>query len=157
MSDTFLTPEELAELTGCRTIPMQLRWLNRHECPHYVSARGTPVVSRAAAEQHEPNRMATDPVPSFNKIMKGFRVPNKMVGVYFLIKDGAIQYIGQTRSFFVRMAPHAAEKDFDSVILLPFDVEELDDMEAELIARYQPPLNKHGIKKTARALELEDV
>lgn len=46
MSD-YLSPAELAELTGHRQRPAQIAWLKRRRWRHEVSGRGDPRVLRA--------------------------------------------------------------------------------------------------------------
>ncbi|MDR6381770.1 DUF4224 domain-containing protein [Paraburkholderia caribensis] len=57
MSDTFLSPEEMAELTGVRTgrrgksrEELQIEWLRTSGIPFWTNARGRPVVARVAIE-----------------------------------------------------------------------------------------------------------
>lgn len=44
---TFLTPDEVATLTGRRFKALQIEWLRRAGIPHWVNAAGRPVVARA--------------------------------------------------------------------------------------------------------------
>lgn len=55
MSDTFLSPDEVADLTGIRTgkhgrtrEQLQADWLRSSGIPHWVNARGRPIIARAA-------------------------------------------------------------------------------------------------------------
>lgn len=57
MSDTFLTEEEVAELTGIRTgrrgktrEQLQVEWLRTSGIPFWANARGRPIIARAAIE-----------------------------------------------------------------------------------------------------------
>jgi Domain of unknown function (DUF4224) len=50
MSNTFLTPEELAELTESRLRSKQVDWLDRHGWVYVLSRLGNPRVLRAHAE-----------------------------------------------------------------------------------------------------------
>ena len=64
-TSTFLNAKELAELTGIRTgkhgktrEQLQAAALDRMRVPHFVNARGCPVVARAVIEGgavHQPN------------------------------------------------------------------------------------------------------
>ncbi|MCE5393963.1 MAG: DUF4224 domain-containing protein [Acidithiobacillus sp.] len=49
---TFLTPEDLYNLTGLKTKPGQIRWLQERGYRHEVSAVGRPVVLWAEVERH---------------------------------------------------------------------------------------------------------
>ncbi|WNC88827.1 DUF4224 domain-containing protein [Paraburkholderia sp. FT54] len=62
MSETFLTPEEIAELTGIRTgrrgktrEQLQAEWLRTTGLPFWVNARGRPTVPRSAIEGKQAN------------------------------------------------------------------------------------------------------
>jgi Domain of unknown function (DUF4224) len=57
MTNTFLTPEEVAELTDIRVgrrgrsrEELQIEWLRTSGIPFWTSARGRPVIARAAIE-----------------------------------------------------------------------------------------------------------
>ncbi|VVE07538.1 DUF4224 domain-containing protein [Pandoraea sputorum] len=57
MSDTFLTAEEVAELSGVRSgrrgksrEELQSDWLRSAGIPFWVNARGRPIVARVAIE-----------------------------------------------------------------------------------------------------------
>lgn len=66
MSDTFLTPEEVAELSGVRKgkrgksrDELQVEWLRSVAIPFWTNVRGRPIVARAAIE----GRTRGDEVP----------------------------------------------------------------------------------------------
>lgn len=47
----FLTPDELAQLTGYKTSGRQIDWLRRHGITFTINALGRPVVPREAVYQ----------------------------------------------------------------------------------------------------------
>lgn len=51
MDNEFLTPEELAELTGRKLMSYQRAWLDRNGFIYVINAAGRPVVSRAYLRQ----------------------------------------------------------------------------------------------------------
>ncbi|MGF6504700.1 DUF4224 domain-containing protein [Paraburkholderia tuberum] len=66
MTDTFLSPEEVAELTGVRVgrrgktrEELQVAWLRTSGIPFWENARGRPIIARAAIE----GRIARDDLP----------------------------------------------------------------------------------------------
>jgi hypothetical protein len=64
------------------------------------------------------------------------------VGVYALICDGNVIYVGQSRHVYARVAEHQRNKHFDSVMVCQLAEEDLDDVETFLIAMLNPPLNR---------------
>lgn len=57
MSDTFLSAEEVAELSGIRTgqngksrEELQIAWLRTSGIPFWTNARGRPIIARSAIE-----------------------------------------------------------------------------------------------------------
>jgi len=57
MSDTFLSPREIEELTGVKTgrdkrtrEELQIAWLRASGIPFWTNARGRPIIARAAIE-----------------------------------------------------------------------------------------------------------
>lgn len=61
-------------------------------------------------------------------------------GVYFLIKDMAIVYIGQSINIASRITQHR-DKEFDSVSYVACEKSEMDILESLYILAYKPPLN----------------
>jgi hypothetical protein len=66
----FLTPADVAELTGIRTgrggrtrEQLQADWLRAHGIAHWVNARGRPIVARTAIEGRAVDQ-ATPPAPA---------------------------------------------------------------------------------------------
>ncbi|OBR54133.1 DUF4224 domain-containing protein [Paraburkholderia tropica] len=62
MSDTFLTAEEVGELTGIRMgrggktrEQRQVEWLRTSGIPFWTNARGRPIIARVAIEGRQKN------------------------------------------------------------------------------------------------------
>lgn len=83
--------------------------------------------------------------------MEAFHIalPPKRSGVYHLIRDGVVVYVGQTENIFARLGGHRV-KDFDDVAFFPCEVSELDTLEEEHLARLRPALNSEGVRKPYR-------
>lgn len=65
------------------------------------------------------------------------------IGIYFLIKENKIVYVGQTKSGIKRIYQHLNKKDFDSYsFFIIKDKKELDKIEAYFITKYRPIYNK---------------
>ena len=81
-------------------------------------------------------------------------------GVYFLVQDQSIAYIGQSVHAASRLVNHSREKEFNAAYFLPVPRCELDRIEGALIRFFEPPLNgrvKVGGKVTAPAEVTPDI
>lgn len=87
--------------------------------------------------------------------------PVKIVpGVYFLISEGKIVYVGQSNNVLRRVATHTSDTictgKFDSYAYISCDVSSLNTVEQHYIRKFNPPLNLHhanhlGIRQSLRA------
>lgn len=59
MTETFLSREEISELTGAKTRRKQFAVLRTNGIRHYTNAAGWPVVARSAVEGEPPKREET--------------------------------------------------------------------------------------------------
>lgn len=64
-------------------------------------------------------------------------------GIYFLVKNGEVVYVGQSVNPGFRIATHMADdrKDFDSAFLVPVPASRLNDVEGAMIRLLRPRLN----------------
>lgn len=62
-------------------------------------------------------------------------------GVYFLIKNRRVIYVGQSVNIFSRLREHRKDKDFDSFKFLQCKRHELDVIESKYIYALKPKLN----------------
>jgi hypothetical protein len=62
-------------------------------------------------------------------------------GIYFLCRDGALLYIGQSVNAAGRVAEHYRRYEFESVFFLPWPADDLNRIEAALIRTLRPTLN----------------
>lgn len=67
-------------------------------------------------------------------------------GVYFLFKRKKLLYVGQSRNVFSRVGTHARKVKFDSFTYLEYPLHLLSKYEQHYIAKFQPPLNKQGVR-----------
>jgi hypothetical protein len=63
-------------------------------------------------------------------------------GIYFLLKAGAVVYVGQSACVRRRLGQHLAAMDFDRALWIQLERGMLDVAEACLIALFRPALNK---------------
>lgn len=73
------------------------------------------------------------------------------VGVYFLVREGEVQYIGQSTNVAARVSCHRGKIDFDSVFVLECAVKDLDRTEGSLIRAMRPRMNGQTLTGNMRA------
>jgi hypothetical protein len=116
---------------------------------------------RAMELARNPLPMQLSHVPAIKKSVKGVKEIHAIVndtaveidliniacGVYFLLKQDEIVYIGQSVDCFSRVLSHMKDtsKDFNRACYFPVCREELDDIEETLIALFKPKQNRRGI------------
>jgi excinuclease UvrABC nuclease subunit len=69
-------------------------------------------------------------------------VPIQKTGVYFLIANKKIVYVGQSHNIPGRVAEHMLSKEFDSFAFVPAKKEELDSLERAYINKFLPVYNR---------------
>lgn len=65
----------------------------------------------------------------------------KEPGIYFLLRRGRIEYIGQSIDVFVRIRQHEKRKQFDAFCWIPCEIDKLAATEKYLIEKFRPPQN----------------
>lgn len=73
--------------------------------------------------------------------MRVYEVPETVSGIYLLIKEGRVVYVGQSVDIHRRVLAHKNEKSFDSYQVIPAPEPLLDDLETLLVLAYNPPYN----------------
>jgi hypothetical protein len=145
MESMFLTDEELTGLTSCKTNWAKVRWLTANEIPYIVRPDGSPAVSRSAYNLATFEREPVSPFPSAVEVMRIDRIPRSLCGIYFLWRMGEVVYVGMSRNALARIAQHLkSDKEFDSISLIESSLDTLKDLEAEMIARFDPIYNVMG-------------
>jgi len=69
-----------------------------------------------------------------------FKVPAQP-GIYFLIRNGEVVYVGQSAIPMRRLGDHARDKIFDSVAFVPCPLEDVKKVERQYIKQFQPVYN----------------
>jgi hypothetical protein len=75
-------------------------------------------------------------------------------GIYFLISDDEIVYIGQSINVISRVASHKKDKEFDSFSYVEVPKDGLSLFEAAYIDAYKPKLNERFYPDVARLYRL---
>lgn len=89
-------------------------------------------------------------------IVAGAMAWAKVSGIYFLIRDGRVVYVGQSVDVFGRISTHQRDKTFDAIAYVPCERHLLDKMESLYIHTLRPPLNgdmRNGNKLAPLALD----
>jgi hypothetical protein len=88
-------------------------------------------------------------------IIKGSAPWATASGVYFLINDDKIIYVGQSTNVYARITSHH-DKTFNSFAFIPCEPKVLDGLESLYIHIFRPPLNGdyvHGAKRAPISLQ----
>lgn len=70
------------------------------------------------------------------------RLKIKTVGIYFLLLEGEVVYIGKSKQLHMRVHEHRKKFAYDEYAFLNVDKEKLDFTEKKYILRYKPKHNK---------------
>lgn len=73
-------------------------------------------------------------------------------GIYFLIRDGRIIYVGQSRNLASRLATHAQSRVFDRWHAIPCEVERLNEVESAYIRLFLPDDNRDAFSRKMRRI-----
>ena len=103
--------------------------------------------------------VAPEVVKDFRRVPSGLRqlaglcdITDEIMrtGIYFLCRDGAVLYVGQSVNAAARITEHYRRYEFDTVFFLPWPGDDLNRIEAALIRATRPPLNGKGNNGTMR-------
>lgn len=150
----FLYVDEIENITGYVRPAAQIRWLTENGWKFTVSGKGKPVVARSFANSAEVLAVKLKvSEKSFSvsrmvnikeqEILAGSIPAPSCAGIYFLIKESKIVYIGQSINLLSRIGNHAARIDFDKYTFIKCEKENLNDVESTLIKRFNP---KHNVQ-----------
>jgi hypothetical protein len=101
------------------------------------------------------NKIASKTLVSAEVILKAAKPWQSFTGVYFLISNNKIVYVGQSVNVYARLNAHT-HKNFDSFTVIPCPKEHLNVLESLYIHMFDPPLNGHD-KSNCAPLSLEKI
>jgi hypothetical protein len=101
------------------------------------------------------NKVASKTLVSAEAILSAAKPWQSFTGVYFLISNNKIVYVGQSVNVYARISGHT-HKTFDSFTVLPCPKEHLNVLESLYIHMFDPPLNGHE-KSNCAPLNLEKI
>ena len=87
---------------------------------------------------------------SKNQLLENEIPWNTLVGIYFLIKDKEIVYIGQSTNVYRRLTAHT-DKHFSGYVVIPCETHELDILESLYIHCLQPKYNGNCVNNAKLA------
>lgn len=65
------------------------------------------------------------------------------IGIYFLLDDGEVVYVGKTTNVYGRIVQHLVDKKFDRYYFHPCKPYEVDELEVKYILAYEPKYNNN--------------
>jgi hypothetical protein len=101
------------------------------------------------------NKIASKTLVTAEAILNAAKPWQSFTGVYFLISNNKIVYVGQSVNVYARLSAHT-HKNFDSFTVLPCPKEHLNVLESLYIHMFDPPLNGHE-KSNCAPLNLEKI
>jgi len=139
MTDTLLmSNDELIDISNCFSNEGILAWLIINKIEYTIGADNKAKVVRAIFNKQFNRSKNKYPF----ELEDGQKFNRRCAGIYFLKLDGELVYIGQTKTFFVRMAAHDKSGiEWDEVIFFKTNIKNLCLVEKELIYRYKPAFN----------------
>lgn len=137
----FLTDDEIAAMTRpLKQGAARIKYL-RDTLGLPVRARpdGQPLVWRSdweSRQQGHDGKMTDTAIAMASRVFQG------IAGVYFLVKDGQVVYVGQSGNVYARLEKHRAKVDFDlwHFLHVPNKTERLQ-LERAYIRSLKPALN----------------
>jgi hypothetical protein len=113
------------------------------------------VIQKIETMNEVANKIASKTLVSAEAILSAAKPWQNFTGVYFLISNNKIVYVGQSVNVYARLSAHA-NKNFDSFTVLPCPKEHLNVLESLYIHMFNPPLNGHE-KSNCAPLNLEKI
>lgn len=92
----------------------------------------------------------------YDVIVSASKSDVSICGIYFLIKNSEIIYIGQSVNIFSRLQGHKS-KDYDSVAFIPCPKSQLDILETLYILHYEPKLNGRLNNRLSTPITLQHI
>lgn len=86
-------------------------------------------------------KLTTNVLLRENEIVEHATPVSTACGIYFLILEKKIVYVGQSTNVFSRVYTHLQTKQFDSYVYMPCEKDMLDKLESLYIHFLSPPLN----------------
>jgi hypothetical protein len=136
-----LSHEEIIDLTGTDSVQEQMRWLKSRGWV-FVMSNGVPKIARGHYEQMQKTDLEKPDRLLSRKAVVGRSKPiETFCGVYFLIQDDEIVYVGQSKDVYRRIGVHFADKVFNRTYVLKANESDLLWLEGMYIQKLKPKYN----------------
>jgi hypothetical protein len=96
---------------------------------------------RLEVAHHKLKHQEGDDLLGHEQILVMAGIKRRICGVYFLIKDCEVIYVGQSVNIHSRIDEHDRVKDFDTFTYIECEKENLSYLEARYISKFKPKLN----------------
>jgi hypothetical protein len=97
-------------------------------------------------------------IEELRELLRMSRLSQCLIGVYFLIRNKEIVYVGQSTSIYARVAAHHADKEFTHFSYIKCPSSHLRSLEALYIAKFSPILNgKNSLSSSTAAIEYQSL
>ena len=129
--------------TGPYCRPAEVRAWARKALVHCVTAQPLPIHYTVLVRERPVGPIPLALEPMRERLCCNLPLDAKAVGVYFLIREASVVYVGQTVNLLARLGQHATAKagQFDAVLWMPCPEESLLAVERWWITHLHPSLN----------------
>lgn len=117
-------------------------WANKREAELRILKKAVDNAKRLATNKHQ--FLESSGIYSEDELVATSVPIPASSGVYFLIKNEAVVYVGQSLNVHARIRQHLATKCFDRVNIIACEPGELNRLESMYIRRLKPVLNLVG-------------
>jgi hypothetical protein len=133
---------EIRESRSFKTREEAERWSVRRERDLGTVSRMKDIAGKAKRDWANLQKSHKDVTKE--KILRWSKPVEEVIGIYFLIFEEEIVYVGQSKSCHKRVDNHRKTKIFDRYTILECDKDQLDHLEMMFIEEFSPLLNING-------------
>lgn len=147
--DELFVKIEQVGLRPSDVVKMSLEAISLNQASQWISAKGSrklsqPVISmlHLMCKEKEGGRSIYEGLFSADYIIKSsVSAVSGITGIYFLLLNKEVVYVGQSVNVYARIAQHSYDKKFDSIFIHECEKENLTDLENLYIYSLKPKLN----------------
>lgn len=149
-----LKPSDIVSFTdNYVSLSLASQWISSFEKDRNLSVPVKLLLERLCNEKEHAISYTKD--LTAHQIKKFSKPLTDITGVYFLIDNDEIVYVGQSLNVYSRISAHKKDKDFDKVFVIKCQKEELTEIERYYILLLRPKHNKtHNPDKWAESTKM---